>query len=224
MKAGSGSLADQAYRELRTRIIGCDIAPGDLVTEGRLAADLGFGQTPMREGVRRLAAEGFMTPRHRLGYEVTPITVARVREIFEALRAILPEVAVLAAARATQEERVKLEEITAALIRPDDGRLDRDAHPFAFFFKLCRNSTIIEMATGVLGEFERIGNFAYRCGALVDDAHTAARDAALKAFDGNDEDLIRHAYRSLLNEVERSVIIALYSTTSLSKTPVFIDR
>lgn len=220
----TSSLADRAYRELRARIIACDIAPGDVVTEARLAADLGFGQTPTREAARRLVAEGFMTPKHRLGYEVTPITVARVREIFEALRTVLPEVAVLAAGRATRDERARLEEITAALTRPDDGRLERDTQPFAFFFKLCRNPTIIEMTSGVLGQFERIGNFAFRCGTLVDSAHTAARDAALEAFDAANEDLIRSAYRTLLDEVERTVITALYSTPSLSEAPVYIGR
>lgn len=222
---GNGaSLAERAYRELRARIIECDIAPGDVVTEARLAADLGFGLTPTREAARRLAAEGFMTAKHRLGYEITPITVARVREIFEALRAVLPEVAVLAAARATREERARLEEITAALIRPDEEGLDRDTQPFAFFFKLCRNSTIIEMTSGVLGQFERIGNFAFRCGALVDNVHAVARDAALRAFDAADGDQIRIAYRALLDEVERTVITALYSTPSLSETPVYLDR
>lgn len=216
------SLAERAYRELRGRIIQCDIAPGDVVTEAKLAADLGLGQTPTREAVRRLVAEGFMTPKHRLGYEVTPMTVARVREIFEALRAFLPEVAVLAAARATRDERAKLEEITAALTRPDDGGHARDTQPFAFFFKLCRNPTIIEMTSGVLGHFERIGNFAFRCGTLVGGAHTAAREAALEAFEGADEDLIRRAYRALLDEIERTVVAALYATPSLSEAPVHI--
>ena len=219
-----GSFSERAYRELRVRIIECDIAPGDVVTEAKLALDLGVGQTPTREAVRRLVAEGFMTPKPRMGYEVTPITVARVRETFEALRAFLPEVAILAAARATPEERKKLEEITGALTRRDDGVLARNTRPFAFFFQLCRNPTIIEMTSGVLGHFERIGNFAFRCGMLMDDGHTAARAAALKAFAGADEDLIRRSYRALLDEIERIVVAALYATPSLSETPVQIGR
>lgn len=218
------SLAERAYRELRARVVECDIAPGAVVTEARLAANLGLGQTPTREAVRRLVAEGFMTPRHRRGYEVAPMTVARVREVFEALRAFLPEVAVLAAARASSEERAKLTEMTAALTRPDDGGPARDTRPFTFFFQLCRNSTIIEMTNGVLGHFERIGNFAFRCGALVDEKHAAAREAALEAFAGTDDDLIRRTYRALLDEIERIVVAALYATPSLSETPVAIVR
>ncbi|HKS45840.1 MAG TPA: hypothetical protein VJT49_12160 [Amycolatopsis sp.] len=37
------------------------------MTEARLASEL--GQTPTREAVRRLVAEGAMTPGHRHGYE-----------------------------------------------------------------------------------------------------------------------------------------------------------
>ena len=214
------SLAERAYTELRARILECEIAPGALVTEARLAADLDIGQTPTREALRRLAAEGFLTPKHRQGYEVTPMTVARVREVFEALRAFLPEVAVLAAARATPEEKTRLATITAGPTSSDD--FARHAGPFAFFFHLCRNPTIIEMTGRALGHFEQIGNFAFRCGAQTDEGHLAARRAALEAFAGADEDLIRRTYRALIDQIERIVVTALYATASLSGASVRI--
>lgn len=51
------SLADQAYRALRTAITQGDLRWGDKITERGLAASLGVSATPVREALRRLEQE-----------------------------------------------------------------------------------------------------------------------------------------------------------------------
>ena len=53
----SQSLADQAYRALRTAITQGDLRWGDKITERGLAASLGVSPTPVREALRRLEQE-----------------------------------------------------------------------------------------------------------------------------------------------------------------------
>lgn len=51
------SLADQAYRALRTAITQGDLRWGDKITERGLATSLGVSATPVREALRRLEQE-----------------------------------------------------------------------------------------------------------------------------------------------------------------------
>ena len=41
--------ADRAYDIVRERLVMLDIRPGEPINDDRLAADLGFGRTPVRE-------------------------------------------------------------------------------------------------------------------------------------------------------------------------------
>ena len=50
------------YARLRDMILYGELAPGQPVTIQGLIADLGAGMTPVREAIRRLAAEGALLP------------------------------------------------------------------------------------------------------------------------------------------------------------------
>ena len=49
-----GTYADTAYEVIRDRLVMLDIRPGDPINDDRLAAELGFGRTPVREAIKRL--------------------------------------------------------------------------------------------------------------------------------------------------------------------------
>jgi DNA-binding GntR family transcriptional regulator len=63
-------------------IVRCELAPSAEVTQNRLVASTGLGRSPVREALARLTAEGLMISRPRFGYQVAPITLADIREIF----------------------------------------------------------------------------------------------------------------------------------------------
>lgn len=54
------SLADGAYEELRSAIVGGRLTPGTLVVETDLAQMLGVSRTPVREALLRLELEGYV--------------------------------------------------------------------------------------------------------------------------------------------------------------------
>ena len=51
------SQAEAAYRQLRDKLIMLEIRPGEPINEGQLAAELGFGRTPVREAIKRLEVD-----------------------------------------------------------------------------------------------------------------------------------------------------------------------
>lgn len=54
------SKGEAAYAELRRRITTGELPPGTKMNQEQLAADLGLSTTPLREAIRRLAAEGLV--------------------------------------------------------------------------------------------------------------------------------------------------------------------
>ena len=67
------SLSQAAYRQLEEAIVTLKLKPGEAVTESRLTQDLKMGRTPIREAIQRLAWEGLVTIRPRLGILVADI-------------------------------------------------------------------------------------------------------------------------------------------------------
>ncbi|MDR1059182.1 MAG: GntR family transcriptional regulator, partial [Treponema sp.] len=50
----------QAYTELKRRIIECEYKPGSCINEASLVTDLGFSRTPIREALALIEQEGFI--------------------------------------------------------------------------------------------------------------------------------------------------------------------
>lgn len=101
-------LRDQVLAELRRRIVDGDYAPGERLTEDRLAADFGTSRNPVREALRIVEADGLVTLNPRRGAVVATPDATAVSELF-AVRSSLESVAArLAAERATPAEVAEL--------------------------------------------------------------------------------------------------------------------
>jgi DNA-binding GntR family transcriptional regulator len=55
------SLGERVTRDLRDKIISGEYAPGQRLVEARLSADFGVSRVPVREALRTLESEGFIT-------------------------------------------------------------------------------------------------------------------------------------------------------------------
>jgi DNA-binding GntR family transcriptional regulator len=99
---------DRAYLAIRDLIVSLELAPGALIQEPVLMERLGFGRTPVREALRRLAQEQLVEVFPRRGMFVTNVDVRDLARISEVREALEPEAARLAAERATEAERDEL--------------------------------------------------------------------------------------------------------------------
>jgi DNA-binding GntR family transcriptional regulator len=82
------SLRERIVNRLRDAIIAGDLRPKSRLTEPELARRLGVSRTPLREGIRQLEAEGFLTIIPRVGTFVTKVTPGHVEETY-AIRCVL---------------------------------------------------------------------------------------------------------------------------------------
>jgi len=121
---GGALIAERAYLELRDRIVKLRFAPGTVLREDELMADLGIGRTPLREAVKRLALESFVAVQPRRGTYVTEVDAAEIVHITE-VRAELESYAAELAARRMDHAALEL----AASLLEQIERLGRaDAH------------------------------------------------------------------------------------------------
>jgi DNA-binding GntR family transcriptional regulator len=77
------SLPEQIAARLSDRIIADVYAPGRRVMEQEVSAEFGVSRGPVREALRLLEKEGLVTILPRRGAQVTKLSIAEVREIFD---------------------------------------------------------------------------------------------------------------------------------------------
>jgi len=112
---------------VREAIVVGSYAPGERLTEERLAADFGVSRSPVREALRSLASEGFVRTGHYAGTFVAELGEHEVEDLLEIRRAIESLAARRAAERRTDEQLEvmadTIEEARKALVEEDFGAL-----------------------------------------------------------------------------------------------------
>ena len=97
---------EQAYEQIRRRILANELPPGTQLLEQQLADNLGMSRTPVREAVMRLAREGLVEVRPRHGIRVLPVSASDMREIYEILTALEAAAAEACASRGLNDEEM----------------------------------------------------------------------------------------------------------------------
>jgi len=69
----TGSKSERAYTAIKDKILGGEYSPGYRLVLAKLAEDLGFSVVPVREAIRRLEAEDFVTFERNVGATVAGI-------------------------------------------------------------------------------------------------------------------------------------------------------
>jgi len=103
---------DDAYDRMKVEILSNRMPPGFQAPEPEIAARLGMSRTPVREALIRLEADGLVKLIPRRGARVLPISTEDMREIYEILTALEPEVAARLAER--KPSRNELESLIQA--------------------------------------------------------------------------------------------------------------
>lgn len=109
------TLTEQAYRALEEAIVTLEVSPGEVVSEAQLSARLGFGRTPVREALQRLARERLVRILPRRGIVVAAVDVAEQLRLLEVRREIERLIARAAARRADSAQRARFREIAAGM-------------------------------------------------------------------------------------------------------------
>ncbi len=104
------SLSHRAYLTLEHAIVTLTLQPGALVTEKHLIDLAGHGRTPVREAIQKLAWQGLIVVKPRVGLQVAEIKPTDHGNVMQVRRELEPIAAALAADFATSEQRRELGE------------------------------------------------------------------------------------------------------------------
>ncbi len=113
--------ADRVYRLLKSWLIECEFAPGELLVEVELARRCDTSRTPVREACNRLVQDGWILSLRNRGYQVTPVSIKELLETYEYRKVLECFSAEKAAQIATSSALANLHDIVALEL---DGSAD----------------------------------------------------------------------------------------------------
>jgi len=120
---GQESQSTQAYVALEQAIILGELKPNAVISEAELMTTMGFGRTPLREAIQRLAKDRLVTIVPYRGAFVAPIDPLIELTLLEMRRELDPVLVRTAAELATPEQRTELRQLaeeTRRLLAKDD--------------------------------------------------------------------------------------------------------
>lgn len=195
-KGPDEGLNASVYAELRQRIVTGHISPNHELSTRGLASELGVSQTPVRDALSRLAAEGAVSIRSKRRVRVPEMTTARFDDLLHCRMLLEPEAAALALTHLKPADVQRLREVDAAL---DAAVAGGDAGGYMqanydFHFTLYRAqpqktlTQLIETLWLQFGPYMRV-LFGRVSNANLNDSH----QAAIRAIEARDVAALRAA-------------------------------
>ena len=206
------TMTARAMHEIMRRIRELELEPGRAFTESELAEELELGKTPVREALLVLGAQGFVVPRPRSGYRVSPITVKDARDNLAVLRALSCESAALTATRGLDAATLLVLQDLDEDIPIDTVQDIRDivGSRTKFFGVLAIESgshRMLLMINQILNHFARLLHLTLRGGTLR--RLPPGQAEILDALRAGDPVRAADATRRLVDAWERSLVDAL---------------
>ena len=184
------------YAELRKRLVTGRMAPGHELSTRGIAAELGVSQTPVRDALSRLAAEGAVSIRSKRRIRVPPMTSERFEDLLQCRLMLEPEAAVIALPHLDATHITRLREIDAsldaAIASGDTDAYMQSNHDFHFtLYRAAGRRTMTQLIETLwlqFGPFMRVVHGRVT-GAHLNDSH----QAAIRAIETRDVDALRKA-------------------------------
>jgi len=106
--------SDRIEAELRQLILTLELEPGLAISEASLMKEYGWGRTPLREAIQRLAEQSLLQIVPRQGVVVTALSVFDFAEMMDAMSMVIGSATALACGRLTEDELDQLDELVEA--------------------------------------------------------------------------------------------------------------
>jgi len=197
--------SERVYQQLRKAILKNELLPNTRLVEVQVAGELGVSRTPVREALKRLLAEGFVS-RDPLGglvvHAASPGDVEDaypVREVLDGLSARL------AAQRVTPEDVIKLQLIHDTMVDAmKDGRQDDAVRTNIAFhdaiYEIAGNGRLLALGRELTDFVRRFSSEAYYDSPERREQVVEEHAAILSAIERADPDQAEAAARRHLRE------------------------
>jgi DNA-binding GntR family transcriptional regulator len=113
------TMAEQVADLLRQRILSGALPAGTPIRQEHLAAELGISRIPLREALKQLEAEGFVTIASHKGATVAPLSVPEIEELFQLRLRLETWILGLALPRLAEADFAALDQLIAEQRAPD---------------------------------------------------------------------------------------------------------
>jgi len=157
------TLTEDVYEKLRDDIICLRMAPGEKVSEAKLAERFCVSRAPIRSVIERLRAEDLVIVKPQIGTIISPISLARALEVLEVRRLLEPAAAEMAAARISDgdiaELRRQIDRLADAGLSPEAeaaANTEVDGFIHELVWRNCGNAEIRGILIGYRGIINRI--------------------------------------------------------------------
>jgi DNA-binding GntR family transcriptional regulator len=218
------SLADEAYAALRDRIVDCRLSPGLRVTEKQLAAELGVGLTPVRQALARLDSDGLVRTLPRRGYQITPLTIESVNDLFQVWRILGPAIVELAGRNMSAGNRDRV--VSAYRAKLGAAQQTRDVSTLLqaaeeLWMRLAEatgNRRLIAMYVRLVDELRRVFRLIFQDPAAADALASLAGDQDWLPFQDPEKDRVHT--EQYIDTAHRSVLAILTSWPSVVQAEV----
>ncbi|MGW9628249.1 GntR family transcriptional regulator [Microbacterium sp. NPDC055521] len=208
--------SDRAYEALLEEIQSGALAPGAVLAEVEQAARLGVSRTPLREALRRLAADGLVVQQSPRVTVVAGLDADDIRSLFEIRRALEETSARLAARRGDAS--------AFAALADEFGRVDlaRAEGRDAYYALIARLDTDLDAAVGndyLSSALRTVRTHLVRVRRMARDkperlaASAAEHQLIARALASRDGDLAAHATHVHLHNALESILQSLTEGT-----------
>lgn len=205
-------LSEQAYEQIKHRILRLEFRPGEFLNEMEICKMLSLGRTPVHQAVHRLMLDGLLDIIPRKGLLIRPESMNEILHVIEARWTVEPGVAALAAERATREQIEHLRALLddAAKSAGPDGRqrqMEID-HQFHETIALASGNTVL--ADVIRPLHERSGRLWHLQLQATDDVQKTQteHEAIYDAIARGDKDAATRAMQAHLSSLRRRRILA----------------
>jgi len=211
--------SDHAWEVIRRAIACCELLPGTTVSESELEKRFGLKRAATRTALERLAVHGLVRPLHRRGYQIKPITLRDVNDLYQLREIVERAVVRIAAGRVDEASMRQLDKVCSESYTPFDRHSEekflRANSEFHMLIAVATgNERLTSTVRNLLNEMERIFHFGLAARNRTEEMRHE-HEALIVALAKGDAAAAEKAICDELSSSKAMVLDALMSSASL---------
>jgi len=218
----TASFGDEAYARIRRDILSCRLMPGVKITEPDLMASYQIGKSSCRIALTRLCHENLLRSRPRKGYQVAPITLKDVEEIFALRVQLEPMAARLAVGRVDIQQLREREAACRArhpvpLSKQIDVFMDAKKAFHMAIIEASGNERLVRTLSGLMDEMTRLVALGFNVQQTKPEIKHD-HNAMIQAFEEGDAKRVELIARRHIETFQGMTLEKVYDSLSESGT------
>ena len=218
------SQAEYAYQHLRSEILECQLMPGTRLTESGTLERLSLGKTPVREALQRLVNDNLMVVIPRHGYEVAPISLRDVEEVFGLRTIIEPQAVVMAIGKLEKKTLKHLHLLARTGYDPQNPKSiqafqQANTEFHSIIAKASGNRRLAGIVESCLAESRRLIQFGMLIQPRSEEA-THEHEDLLHALEQKDQQAAMEISVRQIQASKRMVLQSLLSSKGVQEAPI----